>query len=279
MSRDRSIVNGADDGIRRCRCGKPTKVEVVWAACSIVLAALLLPAAILSPIRPALAAEADDKVIAIRLADLLRSARTIVSQHQDLINNPDLGDKGLTGERVLAEVATLYQKQTGHDLRTIDPASREGRLLRAQMDAIKEVVDGNQSTINKAGIGFKGFIPAVFARLVNEKFAERVGNEARVKVTAPEPLVRNRKARPDAWEIAVISSKFSDPQWPKGAPFEEKTTADNRSAYRFLVPEYYVPSCLTCHGAPKGQMDITGYPMEGGKAGDLGAAISVTLYE
>jgi hypothetical protein len=243
------------------------------------LAALLLPAAMLSPIRPTFAAEAEDKVIAIRLADLLRSARTIVSQHQDLVNNPDLGDKGLTGERVLAEAAALYQKQTGHDLGTIDPASREGRLLRAQMDAIKEVVDGNQSTINKAGIGFKGFIPAVFARLVTEKFAERVGSEARMKVTAPEPLVRNRKARPDAWEIAVISTKFSDPHWPKGAPFEEKTTADKRSAYRFLVPEYYVPSCLTCHGAPKGEMDITGYPMEGGKAGDLGAAISVTLFE
>jgi len=25
-------------------------------------------------------------------------------------------------------------------------------------------------------------------------------------------------------------------------------------------------------------MDLTGYPKEGGKAGDLGAAISITLY-
>jgi hypothetical protein len=45
-----------------------------------------------------------------------------------------------------------------------------------------------------------------------------------------------------------------------------------------MVPEYYVESCLACHGSPKGQMDITGYPKEGGKLNDLGAVISITLY-
>ena len=45
-----------------------------------------------------------------------------------------------------------------------------------------------------------------------------------------------------------------------------------------MVPEYYVGSCLVCHGSPKGEMDVTGYPKEGGKVGDLGAAISITLY-
>ena len=37
-------------------------------------------------------------------------------------------------------------------------------------------------------------------------------------------------------------------------------------------------SCLACHGSPKGEMDITGYPKEGGKLNDLGAVISITLY-
>ena len=45
-----------------------------------------------------------------------------------------------------------------------------------------------------------------------------------------------------------------------------------------MVPEYYAESCLSCHGTPKGEMDKTGYPKEGGKVGDLGAAISITLY-
>jgi hypothetical protein len=44
-----------------------------------------------------------------------------------------------------------------------------------------------------------------------------------------------------------------------------------------LVPEYYTVSCLECHGSPKGSLDITGYPREGGKPGDLGGVISITV--
>ncbi|WP_342640043.1 Tll0287-like domain-containing protein [Rhodoligotrophos ferricapiens] len=244
-----------------------------------LLPALVLAALLLLPAQSAIAAETDDSVIAVRLAQLLQAARTVVSQHQDLINNPNLGEKGLTADRLLAETVAVYQKQTGHDPYATDPNSKEGRLLRAQMEAIKEIVVENQSTINKPGLGFKGFIPAVFARLVNEKFAERVGTEARVKVTAPEKLIRNRKARPDDWEVSIIESKFSRSDWPKGGSFEERTTAEGRPAFRLIVPEYYVRSCLMCHGEPAGKMDITGYPMEGGKEGDLGAAVSVTLFE
>ena len=37
------------------------------------------------------------------------------------------------------------------------------------------------------------------------------------------------------------------------------------------------PSCLSCHGEPKGELDITGYPKEGAHEGDLGGIISITL--
>ncbi|WP_224408321.1 DUF3365 domain-containing protein [Afifella sp. IM 167] len=215
----------------------------------------------------------------MRLADLLRSARTVISRNQDLINDPSVGDKDLGGEKVLQEALVLLQERTGEDPRGTDPESREGRLLRAQMEAIVAVMDENQTTINARDVGFKGFIPAVFARLVNERFAEKVGNEARVKVTAPERLVRNRKARPDDWETSVIEDDFSRPDWPKGTPFSEVTEASGREAFRILVPEYYAPSCLSCHGEPAGEVDITGYPKEGGHEGDLGAAISVILFK
>jgi Protein of unknown function (DUF3365) len=221
----------------------------------------------------------SDAVVAARLAEFLRSARTVISQYQELINDPTKGDKGLTGERVLAEATAIYQKQTGEDPSTTDPNSKEGKLLRAQMEAIKDVMAENQGTINAPNVGFKGFIPAIFARLANEKFQEKAGAEARIKVTAPEELIRNRKARPDAWESAVLTDKFARPDWQKGAPFSEAATVDGRPAFRLIVPEYYKPSCLSCHGVPKGEMDITGYPKEGGKEGDLGAAISVTLFQ
>jgi hypothetical protein len=220
----------------------------------------------------------DDAAIAARLAEMLRSARTVVSQYQDVINDPSKEDKGLTADRVVAETIAIYREQTGEDPQTTDPQSRVGKLLRAQLASIHDVLAENQSTINQPGVGFKGFIPAVFARLVNEKFEERVGEEARVKVTAPEALIRNRRARPDAWETSVITAKFAAPEWPKGGPFSEVAEAGGRQAFRLIVPEYYGASCLSCHGQPAGEMDITGYPKEGGKEGDLGAAISVTLF-
>jgi len=225
------------------------------------------------------AEDQSDQVIAGRLAEFLRSARTVISQYQELINDQAKSDKGLTGERVLAEATVIYQEQTGENPAAVDRGSKEGRLLRAQMDAIRDVMAENQGAINAPNVGFKGFIPAIFARLVNEKFEEKAGGQALIKVTAPEDLVRNRKARPDDWEKAALTDKFAKPDWPKGQGFSEAASVGGRAAFRLIVPEYYKPSCLACHGSPKGEMDITGYPKEGGKEGDLGAAISVTLFQ
>jgi Protein of unknown function (DUF3365) len=224
-------------------------------------------------------ADDDDAANARSLADMLRAARQVISSNQALINNPDLGNKGLSGQVVLQKAVELYKKNTGTDPAAIDPASRHGRLLRAEMDAIVEVTDANQATINAKGVGFKAFIPAVFARLVCEAFENRAKDDAQIKVTAPEQLVRNRKARPDEWEGEVMRNKMLKADWPRGQTFAADVTKKDRSAFRMMIPEYYAASCLSCHGSPKGETDITGYPKEGGKEGDLGAVISVTLFK
>ena len=248
----------------------------LWAARRAVL---VLCIAGLVPCAAARAASAeDDTEIAQNLAQMLRDARTVISDQQDLINNPQLGDKHLTGQVVLEQAIAKYQRDTGVDPKKADPASRQGRLLRAMMAAIVEVVDDNQPTINEQGTGFKGFIPAVFARMVAESFVHLAKGEAEIKVTAPVELVRNRKARPDPWETEIIEKKLLDPAWPAGQPFSATVETKGRPAFRFMVPEYYAESCLACHGSPKGRMDITGYPKEGGKLNDLGAVISITLY-
>ncbi|WGF90128.1 Tll0287-like domain-containing protein [Marinivivus vitaminiproducens] len=218
-----------------------------------------------------------DQEIAQSLSAMLQAARGVISRHQGDINDPNRADKGLTADVVLTETVASYLAATGEDPRSLDPASREGRLIAAQMDAIAEVMDTNQSLINTQGLGFKGFIPAVFARLINEAFERRVGDEAVVKVTAPPELVRNRRSRPDTWEAEVIATRLRDPAWKRGTPFATMTNQDGRPAFRMMVPEYYGASCLSCHGNPKGSMDITGYPREGAAEGDLGGVISITL--
>lgn len=225
-----------------------------------------------------LAASDDDQEIALNLANLLRAGRAVIASKQDLINDPSGGDKGLTGEVVLDEAIARFQKGTNLDPRTVDPDSMQGRLFQAQMAAIREVVDEQQDLINRSGVGFKGFVPAVFGRLVNERFKTKAGDLAQIKVTAPIALVRNRSARPDAWETQHIETELLDPSWPQGQVFTAETEKDGREVFRILVPEYYSAGCLSCHGEPKGEIDITGYPKEGGQLNDLGGVISVVLF-
>lgn len=220
-----------------------------------------------------------DLETAMLLASLLQSARSVVAAEQTNINNADLGDKGLSGEVVLARATADYLKKTGIDLGAIPPESANGKLLTAMSEAARQVMDENAATINRQGIGFKGFVPAVFARLVNEHFGVAAAGVATIKVTAPSNLVRNRKSRPDAWEEQVINDHLLSPEWVKGEVYSEVTEVKGRKAFRAMVPEYYGEGCLACHGAPKGEVDITGYPKEGGKLGDLGGVISITLFQ
>lgn len=228
---------------------------------------------------PVHSAENDDTVLGEHLAALLRAGRGVVSKHQDLINDPAIGDKGIDGAGVVEDAVAAYTEAVGAPPLSDDLPERERRLMQALMDSMSEVVDEHEAQIDTPGLGFKGFIPAIFGRLVGERFAEKVGTEAHIKVTAPVNLVRNRKARPDDWERQVIEKRFLQPDWERGTPFTEISEIGGRSAFRMLMPEYYSASCLTCHGQPAGEVDVTGYPKEGGSEGELGGAISITIFQ
>jgi hypothetical protein len=220
----------------------------------------------------------EDAQIGKSLATMLRSVRTVISKNQDRINDPNIGNKGLDGKAVLAEASAIYQQASGTAPASIDPNSLHGRLIRMQMDSIAEVMEVHQETINRQGIGFKGFIPAVFARLVNEAFGRRAAGVADMKVTAPPQLIRNPKVQPDEWELDVIRTRLMSASWPKDQSYSSSGEKNGLPAQRTLIPEYYGASCLSCHGSPQGEIDITGFAKEGAKEGDLGGIISITLY-
>lgn len=227
---------------------------------------------------PSWAADPSELDIALGLSKMLQSARAVISSEQDRINDAAQGNKGLTGDVVIARGAAAFKETTGTDPMAMDSNSRYGKLMAAEMQAIRNVMAEVQSTINKQGVGFKGFVPAVFGRMVTENFQQLAAGDAEIKVTAPAELVRNRKARPDEWEVAAIRDRLDKPDWDKGKVYSAADKKGTRDAFRVAVPEYYTQGCLTCHGVPKGELDVTGYPKEGGKLGDLGGVISVTLY-
>jgi hypothetical protein len=248
----------------------------VGAASASVCAALVLALVTTAPAADNTAE--DDAEIGKSLATMLSAVRTVISKNQDRINNPSIGNKGLDGKVVLTEAGVLYQQATGTAPLSIDPNSLHGRLIRMQMDAIDEVMEVHQVTINRLDVGFKGFIPAVFARLVNEAFGRRAGGVAEMKVTAPPQLIRNPKVQPDPWELDIIRTKLLSSSWPKNQPYSASAEKNGLPAQRTLIPEYYGASCLSCHGSPQGEIDITGFAKEGAKEGDLGGVISITLY-
>lgn len=218
-------------------------------------------------------AYAGDEDAAKEMAILFSSGRAVISDNQAHINNAELGDKALTGDVVVAKAKEKYKEKTGKDVSDADPNQK------AILDAISEVMKDAQPLINEKGKGFKGFLPAVFAGQVATKASEKLAGKAIIKLTAPKELVRNRKNRPDDWENKAIEETFKKAGYEKGKPFSETTTADGKSAFRYIQPEYYGQSCLSCHGEPKGETDISGGKKEGAKLDDLGGAISVTLFK
>jgi hypothetical protein len=85
---------------------------------------------------PARVSADDDAQIAKSLATMLRAGRTVVSRHQDTINDPNLGNKGFDSKSVVAEAMKIFQTAAGLDPTSIDPNSRHGKLIRMQMDSL-----------------------------------------------------------------------------------------------------------------------------------------------
>ncbi|WDE00093.1 Tll0287-like domain-containing protein [Thalassomonas actiniarum] len=239
-----------------------------------LIARILLCLPLLIFVTPGPLYAATNVEISEELTTLYRAARKVISDNQGHINNAAIGDKGLSGEVVAAKTLENYQAATG---KTISKA-KMSQAQAAMLNAVKKVMDDNQDLINEKGTGLKGFLPAIFARQVATAFSLDMKGKMNIKLTAPKKYVRNRANRPDKWEHNVVETVFKNPDYEKGKSFYEDTKVKGKSAFRFILPEYYGPSCLGCHGSPKGERDITGGKKEGGVLNELGGAISLTIF-
>jgi hypothetical protein len=219
---------------------------------------------------PARAANEAEEV-AEHLIDLVKIGRTVVSEHQDAINDVEKAEKGFTGDFMAGQVMDRFKKKNKIDLR-IPNVVPQANFYLAMVEAEKEVVDEAQPVINKQGVGFKGFSHAVFARRVGEHLYRKTG--IRMKLTGISG--RNRNSKPDDFEQEVLRM-FSDPRHPNNQAYVRNTLVDGRPVLRMLDPEYAAVSCLSCHGEPKGERDITGMKKEGWKEGSFAGAISLVL--
>ncbi len=211
------------------------------------------------------------------LAILLDAGRGAIAKNQDLINDASKANKGYTSEVFERQVAEDFQQRTGIALANLEGAQIPliaKPLLSRLMQEAKKTIDTYQPVINVPGFAYKGLIPATFGTETATRFQSWSG--IYLKQTAPSHLVRNPRNKPDDYESASFSRfSTSHSQQVPDKVFSEVT--DDGKYVRVLLPLFYKQACLACHGEPKGQRDISGYPREGAKEGELGGAISVKV--
>jgi len=244
-------------------------VRVVSVVCMAMLCAAITPAVAEN--------ESTVRETGRLLAVLLDVGRVVIGHNQLLLNDPTKGNKGFTSEVFAQQTIAAFKDRTGHDLANLSAATvpeMAKPLLERLLEESKKTVASYQTVINMPGIKYKGLIPATFGTETGTRFQSWSG--VYMKQTAPDSLVRNPKNKPDAFESAEMK-KMSEPSFPREGGQVVSAMAEDGKAVRVLLPLFYGKDCLICHGTPKGERDVTGYPREGAQEGDLGGAISVKL--
>jgi general secretion pathway protein A len=225
----------------------------------------------LGSLLPLPAGAAGEGELADLLIKMVQAGRKVMAEHQVAINNPDLADKGFTPEIFEKEITQHYLAMAKYDLSQPQKTPQD-KLVHALLQAGKEVVADHQPAINRPGIAYKNFIPALWARKTGDKFEKATG--IRLRLTSANYRYQGNK--PDDFEAEVLKL-FEDNGYPKGKNYSRTTMQEGKPVLRVLAPEYASKACLSCHGEPKGQRDISGNGKEGWKEGDLAGAISLTM--
>lgn len=180
---------------------------------------------------------------------------------------------GVTTVLVAVMGLNLYADVRQQKAQASEDLREQARMVATQLIAMREFMARNQERINYDTEGhfeFKGLNPAAVGRGVGEIFAEM--SDYRYKQTRLQ--VRNPDNQPDALEIEALRRFEADPSLRE---YEGRTGVNGDSMYRYLVPLKAEASCLQCHGGPKGEIDIAGYPKEGLREGDLAGALSISI--
>ncbi len=210
------------------------------------------------------------------VAKLLVSCRGVIAKQQGLFNNPEIGDKGFTGDVYVSKVIEIFKEKTGVAVSLDDASSSDPtkKALGNLLVATKGVIDESQRVLNMKGKGFKNVIPAIVGRRTGYKYNKAMGVGYYLKQTSSK--YRNPANHPDAFETKIL--KEFETTDPKGQGYGEViTNSDGSQVYRYMLPVYIKEECLKCHGEPKGEKDIAGRIKEGYKLGEIRGAISVMI--
>ncbi len=149
----------------------------------------------------------------------------------------------------------------------------KAQVITKQHKALWEFMIINQNKINYDAQGnfeFKHLNCSTVAMGVGTIFAEMT--DYSIKPT--HILYRNDNNAPDNFELDVLNT-FE--QEPDRTEYWATDKIDDKTVFRYMTALKIDESCLSCHGSPKGEYDVSGYPKEGYELGDLGGALSLIM--
>jgi signal transduction histidine kinase len=147
------------------------------------------------------------------------------------------------------------------------------QILNQELRAVWEFIDINQKRIDTDADGnynFKNIYCAIAGKSVAAIFMRDTDYVVRYVSLNPRKI----NSRSDDYETVALeyfnATGNSDEIY-------EITSYREREVFRYTSPIYIEESCLSCHGEPAGETDVTGYPKEGLRVGDLAGAVSIIM--
>jgi len=226
----------------------------------------------------------ETRILIEDLAGMFIAAKVVIFKNQPLINAKS-GDKSvLFGEEYLAMVKETYRASFTKPFPANDHYFKD--LL---VKSMVEVMEENRTLLTDPDLGFKGLIPATYAHQLSHKFST-LNLGVKINFTAPKKVLRNPFNMPDEWEEKTID-KFKNDGWPKKKSyFDADALVNQKPAFRYMTPLYHGPICMRCHGLPEDNpanfdkpknqwthIDLSGFPMEGQKLGQVAGGVSISI--
>ena len=209
---------------------------------------------------------AEAKATAERLAKAVIAARLIIFAYAGKFVDPNLGDKGFSGE--------VFERQWRAALEgdMIDATPNQKRLYEKLIWAGRQVIENNQDRINFKGVGWKNFLPAKWEREMGQVFTARTG----IVIKQPGRAYRSPVNVPDDTERAALVH-YIQAGHGENAPLATTEKWGKQTVYRHMEPIRLMPPCLPCNGKPKGELDMVNFEKDGLEAGDVIGLMSVSL--
>ncbi len=201
-----------------------------------------------------------------KLAKAVIGGRMIIFAHSKKLTDPELGDKGFSGEFFENRWRTALEAEL------IDATPNQARILEKLFWAGRQVIDNNQDRLNVKGIAWKNFLPAKWEREMGQVFTARTG----IIIKQPGRAYRSPVNVPDDMERAALGH-FIRAGKGESKPKTAFTTMGKQAVYRHMEPIRLIAPCLSCHGTPKGEPDMLGYEKDGLEEGDVIGLMSVTI--